>query len=383
MLQQITRILWPIIAGILIALLVIREFPELTGRTRGIEVNIVDNSAIANQIPLEGPSSYATAVERAAPAVVNVYTTTIVETRAHPMARDPFFRNFFNLPSEPRRKRMESSLGSGVIVSANGYILTNHHVIAGADDIVVELNDGRVSQASVVGTDLDTDIAVLKIELNNLPKLILTTSPGQVGDLVFAIGNPFGVGQTVTMGILSATGRNQVGLANYEDFIQTDAAINPGNSGGALINVRGELVGINTAIFTRSGGSNGIGFAIPASIATDIMQELIDHGQVIRGWIGVETKLLTEDLARSFGVNKNTGVLVSGVYRRGPAANADILPGDILTHMNDQKITDGRAAMNQVAGFDPGAKIVVRLLRNGQPIERIVLVGQRPHSATN
>ena len=383
MLQQITRILWPIIAGILIALLVIREFPELTGRTRGIELNIVDNSAIANQIPLEGPSSYATAVERAAPAVVNVYTTTIVETRAHPMARDPFFRNFFNLPSEPRRKRMESSLGSGVIVSANGYILTNHHVIAGADDIVVELKDGRVSQASVVGTDLDTDIAVLKIELNNLPKLILTTSPGRVGDLVFAIGNPFGVGQTVTMGILSATGRNQVGLANYEDFIQTDAAINPGNSGGALINVRGELVGINTAIFTRSGGSNGIGFAIPASIATDIMQELIDHGQVIRGWIGVETKLLTEDLARSFGINKNAGVLISGVYRRGPAANADILPGDILTHMNDQKITDGRAAMNQVAGFDPGAKIVVRLLRNGQPIERIVLVGQRPHSATN
>jgi serine protease DegS len=383
MLQQITRILWPIIAGILIALLVIREFPELTGRTRGVELNIVDNSAIANQIPLEGPSSYATAVERAAPAVVNVYTTTIVETRAHPMARDPFFRNFFNLPSEPRRKRMESSLGSGVIVSANGYILTNHHVIAGADDIVVELKDGRVSQASVVGTDLDTDIAVLKIELNNLPKLILTTSPGRVGDLVFAIGNPFGVGQTVTMGILSATGRNQVGLANYEDFIQTDAAINPGNSGGALINVRGELVGINTAIFTRSGGSNGIGFAIPASIATDIMQELIDHGQVIRGWIGVETKLITEDLARSFGINKNTGVLISGVYRRGPAANADILPGDILTHMNNQKITDGRAAMNQVAGFDPGAKIVVRLLRNGQPIERVVLVGQRPHSAAN
>ena len=383
MLQQITRILWPIIAGILIALLVIREFPELTGRTRGVELNIVDNSAIANQIPLEGPSSYATAVERAAPAVVNVYTTTIVETRAHPMARDPFFRNFFNLPSEPRRKRMESSLGSGVIVSANGYILTNHHVIAGADDIVVELKDGRVSQASVVGTDLDTDIAVLKIELNNLPKLILTTSPGRVGDLVFAIGNPFGVGQTVTMGILSATGRNQVGLANYEDFIQTDAAINPGNSGGALINVRGELVGINTAIFTRSGGSNGIGFAIPASIATDIMQELIDHGHVIRGWIGVETKLITEDLARSFGINKNTGVLISGVYRRGPAANADILPGDILTHMNDQKITDGRAAMNQVAGFDPGAKIVVRLLRNGQPIERVVLVGQRPHSAAN
>jgi serine protease DegS len=383
MLQQITRILWPVITGILIALLVIREFPELTGRTRGVELNIVDNSTIASKIPSEGPISYAAAVERAAPAVVNVYTTTIVETRAHPLARDPFFRNFFNLPSEPRRKRMESSLGSGVIVSGNGYILTNHHVIAGADDIVVELKDGRVAQASVVGTDPDTDIAVLKIELNNLPKLILTTSPGRVGDLVFAIGNPFGVGQTVTMGILSATGRNQVGVTNYENFIQTDAAINPGNSGGALINVRGELIGINTAIFTRSGGSNGIGFAIPASIATDIMQELIDHGQVIRGWIGVETQPLTEDLARSFGVSKNAGVLISGVYRRGPAANADILPGDILTHMNGQKITDGRAAMNQVADFEPGTEIPVKLLRDGQKIERVILVGQRPNSAAN
>ena len=383
MLQQITRILWPVITGILIALLVIREFPELTGRTRGVELNIVDNSTIASQIPSEGPVSYAAAVERAAPAVVNVYTTTIVETRAHPLARDPFFRNFFNLPSEPRRKRMESSLGSGVIVSGNGYILTNHHVIAGADDIVVELKDGRVAQASVVGTDPDTDIAVLKIELNNLPKLILTTSPGRVGDLVFAIGNPFGVGQTVTMGILSATSRNQVGVTNYENFIQTDAAINPGNSGGALINVRGELIGINTAIFTRSGGSNGIGFAIPASIATDIMQELINHGQVIRGWIGVETQPLTEDLARSFGVSKNAGVLISGVYRRGPAANADILPGDILTHMNGQKITDGRAAMNQVADFEPGTEIPVKLLRDGQTIERLILVGQRPNSAAN
>ncbi len=383
MLQQISRILWPVITGILIALLVIREFPELTGRTGGVELNIIDNSALVSQIPAEGPASYASAVGRAAPAVVNIYTTTTVETRAHPLARDPLFRNFFNLPSEPHRKRMESSLGSGVVVSGNGYILTNHHVIAGADDIVVELKDGRVSQASVVGTDPDTDIAVLKIEMTNLPKLILTTSPGRVGDLVFAIGNPFGVGQTVTMGILSATGRNQVGVTNYENFIQTDAAINPGNSGGALINVRGELIGINTAIFTRSGGSNGIGFAIPASIATDIMQELIDHGQVIRGWIGVETQPLTDDLARSFGVGKDTGVLISGVYRRGPAANADILPGDILTHMNGQKITDGRLAMNQVADFEPGTQIPIKLLREGQTIDRMITVGQRPNSASN
>ena len=383
MLQQITRILWPVISGILIALLVIIEFPALTGRTGGVELNIIEPITVDNQIPAKGLPSYANALERAAPAVVNVYTTTIVETRAHPLARDPFFKNFFNLPSEPKRKRMESSLGSGVVVSGNGYILTNHHVISGADDIVVELKDGRVAKASIVGTDPDTDIAVLKIKITNLPKLILTTSPGRVGDLVFAIGNPFGVGQTVTMGILSATGRNQVGVTNYENFIQTDAAINPGNSGGALINVRGELIGINTAIFTRSGGSNGIGFAIPASIATDIMQEIIDHGQVTRGWIGVETQALTEGLARSFGVSRDAGVLISGIYRSGPAAAANILPGDILTHMNSQKITDGRVAMNRVADLQPGIQIPVKLLRDGQLIDKIIQVGQRPHSAAN
>jgi serine protease DegS len=383
MLQQITRILWPVITGILIALLVIREFPDLTGRTRGVELNIVDSSTVSGQIPADGPASYAGAVERAAPAVVNIYTTTIVETRAHPLARDPIFRNFFNLPSEPHRERLEASLGSGVIVSSNGYILTNHHVIAGADDIVVELKNSRTAKALVVGTDPDTDIAVLKIEMDDLPKLILATSPGKVGDLVFAIGNPFGIGQTVTMGILSATGRNQVGLTNYENFIQTDAAINPGNSGGALINMRGELIGINTAIFTRSGKSNGIGFAIPASIATAIMKELIDHGQVVRGWIGVETQPLTDALARSFGVNKKAGVLISGVYRKGPAAEADIFPGDILTHMNGQKVADGRAAMNQVADLEPGTKISVSLLRDGQSLDRIIRIGQRPSSATN
>ena len=384
MLQQIARILWPVITGILIALLVIIEFPELTRRAGGVELNIVEPTATNSQILAQGGSpGYANAVGRAAPAVVNIYTTTIVETGAHPLSRDPFFKNFFDLPSEPLRKRMESSLGSGVIVSANGYILTNHHVISGADDIVVELKDGRVAKAFLVGTDPDTDIAVLKIQSTNLPKLILTTSPGRIGDLVFAIGNPFGVGQTVTMGILSATGRNQVGVTNYENFIQTDAAINPGNSGGALINIRGELIGINTAIFTRGIGSNGIGFAIPASMATDIMQELIDHGQVIRGWIGVETQALTEDLARSFGVRRNTGVLISGIYRSGPAAAADILPGDILTHLDEQKITDGRVAMNRAADLEPGIKISVKLLRNGQSIDRTIRVGQRPNSAAN
>ncbi len=378
MLQQITRILWPVLTGILIALLVIREFPDLVDRNQGVQFTVVESAPPSSQLPTEGPASYADAVERAAPAVVNIYTTTIVETRVHPLARDPFFQRFFNLPGEPARKRMESSLGSGVIVSTGGYILTNHHVIANADDIVVELRDGRVAKAMIVGTDPDTDLAVLKIDLPSLPALVLNTSPGRVGDLVFAIGNPFGVGQTVTMGILSATGRNQVGVSTYENFIQTDAAINPGNSGGALINVRGELIGINTAIFTRGGGSNGIGFAIPSSLATDVMDELIQYGQVIRGWLGVETQPISDELARSFGVGRDAGVLIAGVFRRSPAALADILPGDILTHINGEKVADGRVAMNQVAELEPGAELSLRLLRNGQPIERTVIVGQRP-----
>jgi serine protease DegS len=377
MLQQITRVLWPVITGILIALLVIREFPELTGRSHGVELQVVESERLSGQLPPSGPVSYAEAVERAAPAVVNIYTT-IIETRVNPLARDPFFKNFFNLPSEPKRQRMESSLGSGVIVSSSGYILTNHHVIANADDIVVELRDGRVAQATVVGTDPDTDLAVLKIDQGELPQLVLSTSPGRIGDLVFAIGNPFGVGQTVTMGILSATGRTQVGISTYENFIQTDAAINPGNSGGALVNMRGELIGINTAIFSRGGGSNGIGFAIPTALATAVMEELITHGQVIRGWLGVETQPLTEELARSFGVGRNAGVLISGVFRRGPAAAADVLPGDILTHLNGDKVSDGRVAMNRVAELEPGTELKLELLRSGQPIERTLIVGQRP-----
>jgi serine protease DegS len=378
MLQQITRILWPVLTGILIALLVIREFPELTGRAKGIELNLIETDAPVNARTEGLVVSYADAVERAAPAVVNIYTSKAVETRVHPLANDPAFRNFFNLPSEPRRQRMQSSLGSGVIISGNGYLLTNHHVIAGADDVIVELRDGRTAQATIVGTDPDTDIAVLKVELNELPSLVLTTSPGRVGDFVFAIGNPFGVGQTVTMGILSAVGRNQIGVANYENFIQTDAAINPGNSGGALINVRGELVGINTAIFSRSGGSNGIGFAIPATVAVEIMQDLIDHGTVIRGWLGIETQPLTLELARSFGVRQNAGVLVAGVFRRSPAQLADILPGDILTHLNGQRVTEGLAAMDQVAEIAPGPEVELKLLRQGQEILRRVVIGQRP-----
>lgn len=378
MLQQISKLLWPIVSGVLIALLVIREFPELTDQRPTIELQVVEQAPFQAELPATGVASHALAVERAAPAVANIYTTTVVETRVHPLARDPFFQHFFNLPSEPGRKRRESSLGSGVIVSPSGYLLTNHHVIADADDIVVELRDGRVAAATVVGTDPETDIAVLKIDLLDLPQLVLNTSPGRVGDLVLAIGNPFGVGQTVTMGILSATGRNQVGLSTYENFIQTDAAINPGNSGGALINARGELIGINTAIFTQGGGSNGIGFAIPTALATEVMDELVAFGRVIRGWIGVEAQPLSEALARSLGISRDAGVYIDGVFRRSPAEAADILPGDIITHLGGMPVRDARTAMNQVAQLEPGTTLEIRLLRQGQPLERTLVVAQRP-----
>lgn len=378
MLQQISKLLWPIVSGVLIALLVIREFPELTDQRPTIELQVVEQAPFQGELPATGVASHALAVERAAPAVANIYTTTVVETRVHPLARDPFFQHFFNLPSEPGRKRRESSLGSGVIVSPSGYLLTNHHVIADADDIVVELRDGRVAAATVVGTDPETDIAVLKIDLLDLPQLVLNTSPGRVGDLVLAIGNPFGVGQTVTMGILSATGRNQVGLSTYENFIQTDAAINPGNSGGALINARGELIGINTAIFRQGGGSNGIGFAIPTALATEVMDELVAFGRVIRGWIGVEAQPLSEALARSLGISRDAGVYIDGVFRRSPAEAADILPGDIITHLGGMPVRDARTAMNQVAQLEPGTTLEIRLLRQGQPLERTLVVAQRP-----
>ena len=264
---------------------------------------------------------------------------------------------------------MESSLGSAVIMSAEGYLLTNNHVTAGADQIIVALRDGRETIAQLVGSDPETDLAVLKIDLKNLPAMTLGRSDGiRTGDVCLAIGNPFGVGQTVTMGIISATGRNQLGLNTYEDFIQTDAAINPGNSGGALVDAAGNLIGINTAIFSKSGGSQGIGFAIPTKLALEVMQSIIEHGQVIRGWLGVEVKALTPELAESLGLGETAGIVVAGVYRDGPAARGGLLPGDVILTIDKQEASDGRRSMNQVARTRPGQKISIVVLRNGQKV---------------
>jgi len=381
--RKFTFLLWPILIGVIAAVALLRFFPEiLAPKVTTVEFR---ESSTANSTPLpgraSGPVSYADAVSSAAPAVVNIYTRTVVKQKIHPLYNDPFFRNYFDLENQPRRERIQSSLGSGVILTPEGYIATNNHVISGADSIVVALRDGREAMAEVIGTDPETDLAVLKIELPELPSITLTSSDKmQVGDVVLAIGNPFGVGQTVTMGIISATGRNSLGINTYEDFIQTDAAINPGNSGGALIDAYGNLIGINTAIFSKSGGSQGIGFAIPSDLSTKVMRDLIEYGRVIRGWLGIEIQEMTPGLAESFNMNQMQGLIIAGIFRDGPAHQAGIQPGDIMVAVNGQPIADGRSSMNRIARFAPGTMITISLLRNGNPVELKVTIGERPRS---
>jgi len=355
--------------------------PELIDRG-GTVVEILQEASpttSTSSIPSSGPVSYASAVERTATSVVNIYTAKIVTERPNPLQVDPFFRRFLDKNSTAPRKRLETSLGSGVIVSSKGYILTNNHVVDGADEIRVILANGETPSAKVVGTDPDTDLAVLKINYTKLPAITIGQSDAlRVGDVVLAIGNPFGVGQTVTMGIVSATGRNQLGINTFENFIQTDAAINPGNSGGALINANGKLVGINTAIFSRSGGSQGIGFAIPASLARDVMQEIIEHGRVRRGWLGIEAQDLTPQLAESLGFDSTNGVLVAGVLRNGPADKAQLKPGDIVISIDFKPVTNSRDSLNQIAGVAPGTSITLGLIRQGKKLEIQAMVSERP-----
>ncbi len=369
------------IAGLAVAFVILVLRPDLLGQSRPI-VEITESSPeVARNFQSGGPVSYADAVDAAAPAVVNVYTTKIVTERASPLYNDPIFRYFFGDQLAPRQ-RLETSLGSGVIVSDQGYILTNNHVIEGAADIQVALRDGRSVEATLVGTDSDTDLAVLKIDMPELPAITFGSSERlRVGDVVLAIGNPFGVGQTVTIGIASATGRNRVGISTFENFIQTDAAINPGNSGGALINALGQLVGINTAIFSRSGGSQGIGFAIPVDLAKEVMSQIIETGHVVRGWLGVEGQDITPQLAESFGLHGVRGVIIAGVQRSGPAARAGLRPGDILTHINGQPVIDSKTAMTLIAGFAPGTRITLRILRAGLQMELKATVAERPSRA--
>ena len=320
------------------------------------------------------PGSLSAAAKKASPTVVSINTSKAAQR--NPRSNDPWFKFFFG---DQGGDQPQVGLGSGVIVSADGYILTNNHVVEGADEIEVTLNDSRHAHGKVIGTDPDTDLAVLKIELDKLPVITLGNSDGlEVGDQVLAIGNPFGVGQTVTSGIVSALGRNQLGINNFENFIQTDAAINPGNSGGALIDVNGNLEGINTAIYSRSGGSMGIGFAIPVSMAKIVLEGIVKEGQVRRGWIGVEPNNLSPELAETFGVKADTGVIITGVLQAGPAAKAGIRPGDVITGVGDKKIDNVQELLTAVAGLKPGNASRFALRRGGDKMELDVTPGLRP-----
>lgn len=317
--------------------------------------------------------SFRMAAQKSSAAVVSINTSKAA--RKNPRSDDPWFQFFFgDQGNEP-----QVGLGSGVIVSASGYILTNNHVVESADEIEVILNDSRHALAKVIGTDPDTDLAVLKIELDKLPIIVLGNSDAlQVGDQVLAIGNPFGVGQTVTGGIVSALGRNQLGINTFENFIQTDAAINPGNSGGALVDTNGNLLGINTAIYSRSGGSMGIGFAIPVSTAKLVMEGIVKDGQVTRGWIGVEPNELSPELAETFGVTAQEGVIITGVLQNGPAAQAGIRPGDVISRIADQPVGNVSELLTRVASLKPGVAAKFLVLRRDQKIEIEVKPGLRP-----
>ena len=320
------------------------------------------------------PGSLAGAVRQAAPAVVSINTST---TARGPQSNDPWFRFFFGDRGDLQQQ--QTGLGSGVIMSPEGYVLTNNHVVEGADAIEVVLPDARRTTAKVIGTDPESDLAVLKITLDKLPAITLGNSDAlQVGDQVLAIGKPFGVGQTVTSGIVSALGRNQLGINTFENFIQTDAAINPGNSGGALTDINGNLMGINTAIYSRSGGSMGIGFAIPVSTAKQVMESIVKNGQVVRGWIGVEPNELTPELAQTFGIQSAQGVIVTGVLNSGPAAEAGIRPGDVITQVAGQPVRTVSELLTRIAGLTPGQATPFALQRQGQVVEVSVTPAQRP-----
>ncbi len=317
--------------------------------------------------------SFRLAAQRSSAAVVSINTSK--NTRPHPLANDPWFKFFFGEQSD----QTQVGLGSGVIVSPHGYILTNNHVVENADEIEVILNDSRHIAAKVMGTDPDSDLAVLKIEMDRLPVMVLGNSDNlQVGDLVLAIGNPFGVGQTVTSGIVSALGRNHLGINTFENFIQTDAAINPGNSGGALVDINGNLMGINTAIYSRSGGNMGIGFAIPVSTAKMVLEGIVKDGLITRGWIGVEPNELTPELAQTFGVTVQSGVIITGVLQNGPAALAGIRPGDVMTSVAGQPVGSVTEMLSRVASLKPGHAAIFEVQRARETVQLPVMVGKRP-----
>ena len=367
---------WVLLILVIICFVVWQKLqqPKAPIAADGVKMPAEKIEPLVNTSRTGGVVSYSAAVKVAAPAVVNIFTTQKVKQN-HPLLNDPAFREFFgNQVPEENKGQGENSLGSGVIVRPDGYILTNNHVIAQADQIVVGLQDGRRAVAKVIGTDPDTDLAVIKIELKDLPVLPFKLSGNEVGDVVLAIGNPFGVGQTVTQGIISATGRSDLGINTYEDFIQTDAAINPGNSGGALIDVAGNLIGVNTAIFSQSGGSLGIGFAIPAKICQQILNSILKDGRVIRGWMGISlVPPAQEDVLQP----RQAGVVVADVLKKGPAAEAGIKVGDRIVKVNNEEINSTSHLINYVALQAPNSTVQVDVVRGEQTVNLTVKVGER------
>jgi Do/DeqQ family serine protease len=352
-------------------------WPPIAASTGVGSVVTVKESATSAEAPRS--ASYADAAKRALPAVVHIFTSQDVKASRHPFLNDPVFRHFFGdrFGDDAQRR---SGLGSGVVVSPEGYILTNNHVIEGADEIEVASNDGHKYKAQLVGADPESDLAVLRIPADHALTAISFGSSDnlRVGDVALAIGNPFGVGQTMTSGIVSALGRSHLGINTFENFIQTDAAINPGNSGGALVDANGALIGINTAIYSQSGGSMGIGFAIPVSLARSVMEQIVKNGVVTRGWIGVEVQEITPELADSFKLNDVQGALIAGVMRGSPADTSGIKPGDVLIKVSGKPVKDAQVMLDLIAALQPGEKTRFDLRREGKEVATDVTIGKRP-----
>src|SRR5210317_41656 len=372
--RTFTFVFTSIATGLAAAFLVLVFKPDFLGEPQ------YSASPVMTLARQEGPVSYADAVQKTAPAVVNIFTTTLTRREAHPFFSDPLFRRFFGEELSQPRVEKRNNLGSGVIVNKNGYIITNDHVIENASEIRVVLRDGRSMAARVVGTDPETDLAVLQASGEDFPVAQLGRSEDlQIGDVVLAIGNGFGLGQTVTMGIVSALGRQSLGLTSYDNFIQTDAAINPGNSGGALINPYGDVIGINTAIYTKSGGSEGVGFAIPAQLVNKVFKQIRDKGRVVRGWIGVTTtQAVTPELAQALGLGDAKGLLIAQILRNGPADKAGIKPGDVIQKVNGIEAKTARVMVDLVADIQPGEDVKIELTRDGNSQTVHVEVIERP-----
>ncbi|MBT5387542.1 MAG: trypsin-like serine protease [Porticoccaceae bacterium] len=361
--------------GLFVAAMLMLVFPEF--RISPDSRDLIDEQEQSSRLDKwSGPVSYASAVSRAAPSVVNIYTRKVNRASQHPLLKDPFFRRLYNY----QQQRIQSSLGSGVIMQEDGFVVTNNHVVDDVDEILVLLYDGREVPAVIVGTDPETDLAVLKLQVDQVqPISVGEPAQAKIGDVVLAIGNPYGVGQTVTQGIVSATGRNGLGLNTFENFIQTDADINPGNSGGALIDAYGNLLGINTATLTRS-GSAGIGFAIPADAVEKVLNDIIQYGRVIRGWLGMDAFPLTPQIANQLKLGVSQGLWVQSVVNGGPAFRANIRPRDIVISINGMPVTDRHSSVSQIAEVMPGRLIELEILRETETFTVTAVAGSRPPS---